>query len=162
MLTSRARVRRCLAREPVDRIPNGLGGAETAGLHLLTYDRLKKTLGVDDPKNRMTTFMTTALVEPPVLDAMDGDIILLSSRMCPARFWGPGNERGWKDITFWGCLGSQSTIPFGTPESIKAEVRKLRREMSKGGGYILGGAKQIQPGTPVENAVAVIDAFTER
>ena len=67
-----------------------------------------------------------------------------------------------KDITFWGCLGSQSTSPFGTPDSIKAEVRKLRREMSKGGGYILGGAKQLQPETPVENAVAVIEAFTEQ
>lgn len=64
-------------------------------------------------------------------------------------------------ITFWGCLGSQSTIPFGTPESIKAEVRRLRREMSKGGGFILGGAKQLRPDTPLENAVAVIDAFTE-
>lgn len=67
-----------------------------------------------------------------------------------------------KDITFWGCLGSQSTIPFGTPESIHAEVRKLKREMSKGGGYILDGAKQLQPETPVKNAVAVIDAFTEK
>ena len=66
-----------------------------------------------------------------------------------------------KDMTFWGCLGSQSTIPFGTPDSIKAEVRKLKREMSKGGGYILGGAEELQPETPVENAVAVIDSFTE-
>ena len=66
-----------------------------------------------------------------------------------------------KDITFWGCLGSQSTIPFGTPDSIQAEVRKLKREMSRGGGYILDGAKQLQPETPVENAVAVIDVFTE-
>ena len=66
-----------------------------------------------------------------------------------------------KDITFWGCLGSQSTIPFGTPDSIKTEVRKLKREMGKGGGFILDGAKQLQPDTPVENAVAVIDAFTE-
>lgn len=66
-----------------------------------------------------------------------------------------------KDITFWGCLGSQSTIPFGNPESITAEVRRLRREMSRGGGYILDGAKQLQPGTPLENSVAVVEAFTE-
>jgi len=64
-------------------------------------------------------------------------------------------------ITFWGCLGSQSTIPFGTPAEVKAEVRRLRTEMSRRGGYILGPAKALQPGTPVENAVACIDAFTE-
>ncbi len=63
-------------------------------------------------------------------------------------------------ITFWGGLGSQSTIPFGTPEEIKAEVSKLRREMGRGGGYILALAKALQPGTPIENAVAVFEAFT--
>ncbi len=67
-----------------------------------------------------------------------------------------------KNITFWGGLGSQSTIPFGTPAGIKEEVRRLCREMGKGGGYILGPAKAIQPGTPTENAVAVIQAFAEQ
>jgi uroporphyrinogen decarboxylase len=65
-------------------------------------------------------------------------------------------------LTFWGGLGSQSTIPFGTPEEIKAEVARLCREMGKGGGYILGAAKDIQPETPVENAAAVIEAFLEQ
>ena len=64
-------------------------------------------------------------------------------------------------ITFWGCLGSQSTIPFGTPKSIRTEVDTLRREMSKGGGFILAPAKPLQPETPTENAVAVVEAFTD-
>ena len=42
---------------PVDRIPNGLGGCETAGLHNVAYHKLKKVLGVDDPGNRVCTFM---------------------------------------------------------------------------------------------------------
>ncbi len=65
-------------------------------------------------------------------------------------------------ITFWGGLGSQNMIPFGTPDEIKAEVRHLCREMSKGGGYILGPAKEIQPETPNENIAAVVDAFLEQ
>ena len=65
-------------------------------------------------------------------------------------------------ITFWGGLGSQSTIPFGTPEEIKVEVNRLCREMGKGGGYILGPAKSFQPGTPVENAAAVLEAFLQQ
>lgn len=67
-----------------------------------------------------------------------------------------------KDITFWGGLGSQSTIPFGTPAEIKEEVKRLCREMGKGGGYILAPAKPIQPDTPTENVVAVIEAFAEQ
>ena len=65
-------------------------------------------------------------------------------------------------ITFWGCLGSQSTIQFGSPREIKAEVRRLCTEMGAGGGYILAPAKSLQPGTPVENAAAVVEAFIEQ
>lgn len=69
-------------------------------------------------------------------------------------------KKKWGDkITFWGGLGSQSTIPFGTPAEIHAEIRRLCREMGKGGGYILAPAKPLQPGTPTENAVAVVEAF---
>lgn len=64
-----------------------------------------------------------------------------------------------RDICFWGCLGSQSTIPFGTPASIQAEVARLKREMPRGGGYILAPAKPLQPETPTENAVAIVEAF---
>jgi len=68
----------------------------------------------------------------------------------------------WGDrITFWGCLGSQSTIPFGTPEDIRREVRRLKREMGRQGGFILAPAKPLQPETPTENAVAVVEAFLE-
>jgi uroporphyrinogen decarboxylase len=70
-------------------------------------------------------------------------------------------KKKWGDkITFWGGLGSQSTIPLGTPEAIRREVRKLNSEMSKGGGYILAPAKPLRPETPLENVLAVIDEFT--
>ena len=65
-------------------------------------------------------------------------------------------------ITFWGCLGSQSTIHFGTPQDIRNEIQHLVKEMGKSGGYILAPAKGFQPGTPLENAIAVIDAFTNQ
>ena len=62
-------------------------------------------------------------------------------------------------ITFWGCLGSQSTIPFGTPDTIRKEIAHLRSEMSRGGGYILAPAKPLQIETPTQNAVAIVEAF---
>ncbi|MBU0609345.1 MAG: uroporphyrinogen decarboxylase family protein, partial [Armatimonadetes bacterium] len=68
----------------------------------------------------------------------------------------------WGDrLTFWGGLGSQSTIPFGTPATIRAEVKQLRERMAQGGGYILAPAKPLRPETPTENAVAVVEAFLE-
>jgi len=72
-------------------------------------------------------------------------------------------KRQWGDqITFWGGLGSQSILPFGTPDEIQAEVHRLCTEMGRGGGYILAPAKGLQPETPTENAVAVLEAFTSQ
>lgn len=72
-------------------------------------------------------------------------------------------KRHWGDkITFWGCLGSQSTIPFSTPREIKAEVARLCREMGRGGGYLLAPSKSLQPETPTQNAVAVLEAFSQQ
>jgi uroporphyrinogen decarboxylase len=71
-------------------------------------------------------------------------------------------KRHWGDkICFWGALGSQSILPFGTPDEIKAEVRRLKAEVGRNGGYILAPAKPLQPETPTENAVAALEAFTE-
>jgi len=69
-------------------------------------------------------------------------------------------KRDWGDkITFWGGLGSQYTIPFAPPAEIRQEIRRLRSEMSQGGGYILAPAKPIRVETPTENAVAVVEEF---
>ncbi|MHC4985322.1 MAG: uroporphyrinogen decarboxylase family protein [Planctomycetota bacterium] len=65
------------------------------------------------------------------------------------------------NITFWGGLGSQSTMQFATPDEVRDEIRKLRTEMSVGGGYILAPAKLLQPGTPIENAIAAFETFIE-
>jgi hypothetical protein len=51
-------------------------------------------------------------------------------------------------------------IPFGAPEAIREEVARLKREMSRGGGFILAPAKPLQIETPTANAVAVVEAFT--
>jgi len=95
-------------------------------------------------------------------DIIDIGLDVLESVQPEARGMNPYElKRKWGDkITFWGCLGSQRTIPFGTPEEIRSEVRRLRTEMGKGGGYILAPAKTLQPETPTENAVALVEAFT--
>jgi uroporphyrinogen decarboxylase len=64
------------------------------------------------------------------------------------------------DIAFWGGLGSQSTIPNGTTEDVRREV-KDRLELFSGGGYILAPAGAIPTETPVGNVVAIINEAKE-
>ena len=54
-MNARQRVRAVLNKEMPDRVPLGLGGCETAGLHLLTYDRLNEVLGIDSVTPRLDT-----------------------------------------------------------------------------------------------------------
>lgn len=101
-MTSRERVRRLLNGQPADRIPNGLGGCETMGMHVKAYDHLKKILGIENSSTRMYTFMANAVFELPVLNAMGGDIAIVGSKLCSAPLWGKGAEGSWTGRELFG------------------------------------------------------------
>jgi uroporphyrinogen decarboxylase len=60
-------------------------------------------------------------------------------------------------LCFEGGISVQKTLPFGTPEQVRTEVRDRMRVLGKRGGYILGPSHAIQDGTPPENIVAIFD-----
>lgn len=62
-------------------------------------------------------------------------------------------------ITFWGTIGTQSLIPFGTTAQIRDEIARRAEVLGKDGGIILSPAKPLQPETPTENAVAVLESL---
>ena len=110
-MTSRERVRAVLEHRIPDRVPNGLGGCETEGLHIVAYDTLQKVLGVERRPPRLDTFMTNTVFDLPVIKAMEGDIILLASmNMCRSELRGDGIEDQWKEQTLWGRTFS---VPAG-------------------------------------------------
>lgn len=100
-MNSRERVNNLINRKPVDRIPFGLGGCETAGFHLLAYENLKEIVGLNSDKNRMYTFMTNAIAEPEFLKKAEGDIAILTSKLCSVPIWGADAEKMWKEVEFW-------------------------------------------------------------
>jgi uroporphyrinogen decarboxylase len=67
-----------------------------------------------------------------------------------------------RNLRLWGGLGTQQLLPFGSPEEVRREIRRLAREMGKGGGYILAPAKPLMEDVPVANAVAVIEEFARK
>ena len=62
-----------------------------------------------------------------------------------------------KDIRFWGGLGAQSVLPFGTADDVRNQTRKLKSEMGRGGGYVLAFAKDPDENVPVENIAAFLE-----
>jgi uroporphyrinogen decarboxylase len=65
-------------------------------------------------------------------------------------------------LCFYGGIGIQDLLPSGTPQQIKAEIRRMIEEMGRDGGYILGAAHSVMADVPVENLVALIEAIREQ
>ncbi len=61
-------------------------------------------------------------------------------------------------LAFWGTVSVQRTMPFGSPEDVKAEVRARIRDVARGGGLILAPAHVLGPEVPWENIVAFFEA----
>jgi uroporphyrinogen decarboxylase len=64
-------------------------------------------------------------------------------------------------LCFEGGVSVQRTLPFGTADEVRAEVRRLIEVLGRDGGYILGPAHAIQAGTPPENILALFDTARE-
>ena len=67
-----------------------------------------------------------------------------------------GNE-----LAFWGTIGTQTTMPFGTPEEVKAVVKERIETVGQGGGLLLAPTHVIEPDVPWENVVAFFEAVEE-
>jgi uroporphyrinogen decarboxylase len=60
-------------------------------------------------------------------------------------------------LTFWGGISTQQTLPLGTPDDVRREVREVAALLGNGGGYILSPAQAIQDDVPLENCLALIE-----
>jgi uroporphyrinogen decarboxylase len=59
-------------------------------------------------------------------------------------------------LAFHGGLSTQRTLPYGTPEDVRRETRRLL-DLGRDGGYILAPAHAVEGDVPLENMLAMID-----
>ena len=60
-------------------------------------------------------------------------------------------------LSFWGGIDTQSVMPFGSPDEVRAEVRKRIGALGPGGGYVVDSVHNIQADVPAENIVAMYE-----
>ncbi len=63
-----------------------------------------------------------------------------------------------RDLAFWGGVGVQTVMPFGTPAQVEAEVRRLITQAGAGGGLVIAPAHLIERDIPWENVLAFVEA----
>ena len=71
-------------------------------------------------------------------------------------------ERFGEKLTFWGGgIDTQRTLPFGTPQEVREEVKSRVETFGRGGGFIFNAIHNVQARIPRENLVAMVEAFKE-
>jgi uroporphyrinogen decarboxylase len=64
-------------------------------------------------------------------------------------------------ISFCGAIDTFRILPYGTPDQVRQEVRRVIQIMAPGGGYLLSAVHTILDEVPAENVLAMVDAVEE-
>jgi len=64
-------------------------------------------------------------------------------------------------LSFWGTVGTQSVMPFGTPAEVKENVKRRIEIVGAGGGLLIAPSHTLEPEVPWENILAFFEAVQE-
>jgi uroporphyrinogen decarboxylase len=64
-------------------------------------------------------------------------------------------------LVFDGAIGTQSVMPFGSPEDVRRTVLKAKRELGQDGALILSPTHVLEPEVPIANILAFVEACRE-
>ena len=70
-------------------------------------------------------------------------------------------QRYGQEIVYCGAIDTHRVLPFGTPEEVRAEVRRVINLLAPGGGYMLASVHTIMNDVSAENILAMVDAVEE-
>ena len=60
-------------------------------------------------------------------------------------------------LSFCGAIDTKRVLPDGTPDQVRAEVRRVIGALAPGGGYLLAAVHTIMNEVPPENILAMVD-----
>lgn len=61
-------------------------------------------------------------------------------------------------LGFWGMVGTQTTMPFGTPADVRQVVADCARWARRGAAIVVAPTHVLEPDVPWENIVALVEA----
>jgi uroporphyrinogen decarboxylase len=100
-------------------------------------------------------------VEPVIDELIDIGFDILNpvqpECMDPARLKRRYGDR----LAFWGCIGTQTTMPFGDPDEVREAVRWTVEKVGYDGGLFIAPTHVLEPDVPWENIEALFEAVDE-
>ena len=64
-------------------------------------------------------------------------------------------------LCFDGCIGTQSTMPWGTPAQVRVRVKEVLEKYGRSGGLFIAPTHVLEPEVPIANIEALLEACRE-
>ncbi len=61
-------------------------------------------------------------------------------------------------LCFWGTVGTQTTMPFGTADDVRRCVKEMVEKVGFDGGLVIAPTHMLEPEVPYENLEALVEA----
>jgi uroporphyrinogen decarboxylase len=107
-------------------------------------------------------YHTDGAVRPLIPDLLDAGIDILN----PVQFTAADmdlkelKQEFGRDLIFWGAgVDTQGILGTGSPEEVKADVKRNIEALAPGGGFVFTTVHDIQPNVPPENIMAMWEAW---
>jgi uroporphyrinogen decarboxylase len=127
-------------------------------------DRLNRWCDLIHGYGLRVFFHSDGAVEPLVPRLIECGIDVLNpiQHVCPGMDGAELKKKYGDQVIFHGGIENQKILPFGTPEDVRREVRECLGTLGRGReGYIVCSCHNIQPGTPIENILAMVETVHE-
>ena len=156
--------------------PEDLASEKTAFLSLPMYERqllphykrcyreIKEHYLKKNPNGKLQFHSCGAIPEPFMRGLIDSDVDGYDS-LPPkvARHSNPAAKKRQlgNEMFFYGGIDVQETLPWGSVEDVRNEVRERIWEMAHGGGYLCSSSHRLEHDVPIENTLAMIEECKE-
>jgi len=70
-------------------------------------------------------------------------------------------DRFGERLSFWGTLGTQQLLPYGTKEEVRRIALSRLEKCGRKGGIVIGPTHMVEPEVPWENLIAITEAVKE-
>lgn len=70
-------------------------------------------------------------------------------------------KRVGKNLVLCGAIDTHKILPYGSPEDVRQEVKRVIQHLGPDGGYMIASVHTVMDDVPPENVLAMVDAVEE-
>ena len=123
-------------------------------------DRMKRWCTLIHSYGKKVFYHSDGACEPLLERLIDCGIDIFNpiQHICPGMDMDQLKRKYGNSVVFHGGVDNQSVLPFGTSRQVRDETHSCLAALSKGlQGYICCSCHNVQPGTPIENILVMIE-----